>query len=294
MEGVDVPILRRIALGDDIEREPVGRTYHRPARFALREELLFGDLFGLGVVTDENDLDVVVFRAQESNHPEEEAARDVFLELSHRSANVHHCYDHGVRFVFDLLFPGLEPQVFFLDRAEFGLAFVARLAADVFEDRSPLVQVRQYAGAANLGELGGLRLDGLLRLLFEEGQLEVFEDQRGDLVNVYLGLVIILARAVPGLTGGLPLLVLAPDDVANLGGAVALADVFALAVIEAEFVLVERAHRHLDRPAAVREDDRLVRDDRAEILFDRFFDALLVAFLVNDAFSLERPIVALD
>src|SRR5262249_43244254 len=173
-------------------------------------------------------------------------------------------------------------------------AFVTRLAADVFQNRPPLVQIRQDAGAPNLCEFGGLRLDGLLRLLFKEGQLEVFEDQRGDLVDVYLGLVIILARAVSGLTGGGALLVLAADDVAHLGISVALADVFALAVIEAEFVLVERAHRHLDRPAAVREDDRFVRDDRAEILFDRFFDALLVAFLVNDAFLLERPIVALD
>src|SRR5262245_18753529 len=94
------------------------------------------------------------------------------------AGNVHHCYDHSVRFVFDLLFPGFEPEVFFLDRAEPRLAFVSRLAADVFKDRSPLVQIREDAGAADFGELGGLRLDGLLRLLLEEWQLEVFEDQR--------------------------------------------------------------------------------------------------------------------
>ena len=60
----------------------------------------------------------------------------------------------------------------------------------------------------------------------------------------------------------------------------------ALAVVEAELVLVERADRDFDGALAVRKDDGLVRDYRAEVLSDGILDALLVALLVNDALAL--------
>src|SRR5205085_257195 len=90
-----------------------------------------------------------------------------------------------------------------------------------------------------------------------------------------------------------PLLALAPDHVAHARPPVALAHVFALAMIETKLIFVERTDRHFYAALAVRQNDRLVRDNRAEILADRLFDALLVPLLIDDAFALQRPIVAL-
>ena len=133
-------------------------------------------------------------------------------------------------------------------------------------------------------------------LIFQERQIQVLEDHRRDLVDVHLGFVIILPRTVAGLSGALPLslLIFTRDHIADFGVAIALPDVFALAVIESELVFVQRAHRHFDLLPPVRQDDRFVRDDRAEIFADRFLDALFVAILVDDAFALKRPVVALD
>ena len=63
-------------------------------------------------------------------------------------------------------------------------------------------------------------------------------------------------------------------------------DVFLFAVIEAKLVFVERADRDFDGALAVGKDDRLVRDDRTEVLLDRFADAFLVAILIDLAFAL--------
>src|SRR5205085_11177591 len=133
-------------------------------------------------------------------------------------------------------------------------------------------------------------------LVFEEGQLQVLEDERGQLVNVHLRLVVVRAQVLAGGPRAAPLtgLPLARDNVADAGLAVALPDVLALPVVEAELVLVERADGDFDAALAVRKNDRLVRDNRAEVLADGVLHALLVPLLVNDALALQRPVVALD
>ena len=90
------------------------------------------------------------------------------------------------------------------------------------------------------------------------------------------------------LPGALPLtwLIFAGNDVADFGFAVALAYVFELAVVETEFVFIQRAHRHFDGFAPIRQDDGFVGNNRAEVFTNRFLDALFVAILVNDAFAL--------
>src|SRR5205085_7441380 len=111
-----------------------------------------------------------------------------------------------------------------------------------------------------------------------------------------LPILVFRAFALSGGASALPLalLTLAPEHIADARLTVALSDVFALAIVVAKLVFVERADRHFDAALAVREDDRLVRDNRAEVLADRLFDALLVPFLIDDAFALQRPIVALN
>src|SRR5262249_44609088 len=85
VERVDVPGVRWIAFVDEIDGELVGGAGARAAALAAGEELLFADLLGLGVVGDEDDLDPVVFGAEEGDHPEIEGAADVLLERSHRA-----------------------------------------------------------------------------------------------------------------------------------------------------------------------------------------------------------------
>src|SRR5262249_32783465 len=77
VERVDVPQRRMIAGLDDLERLPVARRDERAARLALVEELVLGDLVRLGVMRDEDDLDVPVLRADELIEEEEEAPREV-------------------------------------------------------------------------------------------------------------------------------------------------------------------------------------------------------------------------
>ena len=84
----------------------------------------------------------------------------------------------------------------------------------------------------------------------------------------------------------LALLIFTANHIADFGFAVALAYVFAFAEIEPEFVFVQRAHRHFDGFAPVRQDDGFVGNNRAEVFANRFLDALFVAILVNDAFAL--------
>src|SRR5207249_1312976 len=133
--------------------------------------------------------------------------------------------------------------------------------------------------------------------LLEVGQVQVLEDEAGDLIDLDVNLEVLgprlVARAVT-LAGALAPLTLAAEDVADFRGSVALRDVLLLAIVVAELVLLERADRHLDAPFAIREDDRLVRDDRAEVLLDRLADTLLVPLLVDLPLALEAPVVALN
>src|SRR5262245_17698788 len=67
-----------------------------------------------------------------------------------------------------------------------------------------------------------------------------------------------------------------------------------LSVIESELVFVERADRDLDHAPAIREYDRLIRDDRAQVFLNSLADPLAVAFLVYLAFALKRPVISLN
>src|SRR5205085_200206 len=120
--------------------------------------------------------------------------------------------------------------------------------------------------------------------------------ERGKFVYVDLGFVVFRPTALTGRPRALSfaLLTLASDHVAHTRLTVALSNVFAFAIIVAKFVFVERTDRDFDAALAVRQDDRLVRDNRTEVLADRLFDALLVPLLIDDAFALQRPIVALN
>src|SRR5829696_4318034 len=152
MEWIDVPIGRSIALLDDVKRELVSRRDDCAARLSLGEKLLLAYFFGLGVMGDENDVDVVVLGSQEAYHPEIKTTRDVFLKLTHRTRDVDHRNDYGIRLVAHHLFPRLESQVFLLDVAKSCLA-LARVATNVFENHPALIKIGDHTGAPDLVEL---------------------------------------------------------------------------------------------------------------------------------------------
>src|SRR6185503_6437130 len=85
VEWIDVPVTRAVALLDHVKRKLISRRNHGSARFSLREELLFRHFFRLGVMRNENDVDVVVLRSQETDHPEIKATRDILLKFAHRA-----------------------------------------------------------------------------------------------------------------------------------------------------------------------------------------------------------------
>src|SRR5215212_8926979 len=65
-------------------------------------------------------------------------------------------------------------------------------------------------------------------------------------------------------------------------------------MIESKLVLVERFDRNFNGAFSVGQDDGFVGNYRTKILADRFFDTILVALLIDDAFALKRPVVALN
>ena len=64
-----------IALIDDLQCLVVARRDERAAGFALVKELFLGDLVGLGVMGDEDDLDVLITGADKLVEEKEEAPR---------------------------------------------------------------------------------------------------------------------------------------------------------------------------------------------------------------------------
>ena len=96
VERIDVPVLGLVARLDDLERQLVGGRDLRAAALAVVKNSSSVTSFASVWWADEDDLDVVVLRAQEAHHPEVEAARDVLLELAHDAGDVHHGHHDGV------------------------------------------------------------------------------------------------------------------------------------------------------------------------------------------------------
>src|SRR5260370_31543850 len=99
--------------------------------------------------------------------------------------------------------------------------------------------------------------------------MQIFEYEGGNLVDIDVGLIIVLARLVTcslAPSRSLTRLALTPYYVADFALSVAGANVFLFSVIESEFVLVKRADGNLDHAPAIREYYRFVRDNGPEVL----------------------------
>src|ERR1019366_3584074 len=105
-----------ISGGNYFQRLGVARRDKGAARFALVEELLLGDLAGLGVMRDENDFDVAVARRDELIEQEEEAARQVLLHRVHRARRIHDADYRGVRLLLGVDLDVLIAQIVLMER----------------------------------------------------------------------------------------------------------------------------------------------------------------------------------
>ena len=181
------------------------------------EELLLGDFLGLGVMGDEDDLDVAVLGADELVEQEEEAARQVLLHRVHRARRVHDaerrrrwtpCARRSIDVpVGEVVVVEREaPRPAALGAA--GRVAASRVAAPRghacacarSRDRAALVEADADADLAVALALGDAdRLDLAQRLALEVGQLEVLEHDVDQLLERDVGLVVVDAGLVAGL-----------------------------------------------------------------------------------------------
>src|SRR5262249_2262317 len=150
--------------------------------------------------------------------------------------------------------------------------------------------------SSNLGEFCCLGRDGVFRLFLEIRQMQVLEDEFSDLVDVYFGFVVFLTRLVAcalPLSGPLTRLAVTPDHIADFGISVAAADVFLFSIVEPKLIFIERTDRNFYDSFPIGEDDRFIRDDRAEILLYCLAHTVFVSILIDLTLALQRPIVSL-
>lgn len=135
VKGIDVIAGRGITLVDDFKSLDVGRGADGSTTLSACEEFFLGDLLGLGMVREEDDLNLLILPTKEAGHPEEEASCTIFFEGAHGAGRIHHGNDHsiGLRDVFVL--PGLVTQIIRTDMMNSWLP-LSCVAAQVLHDRS--------------------------------------------------------------------------------------------------------------------------------------------------------------
>src|SRR5581483_11449433 len=288
MEHVNVPKRRMIALLDDLQRFAISRRDERSARLAFMEELVLGDLGRFGVVRDEDDLDVLILRADEAVKEKEKTPREILLHRVHRSGRVHDANHDCIRLAADLRDGMAVDEVVSMKRKALrpqreGVgALHGFLALDARDRRPPLVEADAdafLAVAFALVELLDLHLPKMLAL--EVGELQVLEHHVDQLVEGDVGLVIIDAGAIAGLLAVAPLFAFT-DHLSGLGIGPALTDPRRVVAVN-EAVLFYAADRDLDDAVAILADDRLFRDDIGDVLPDRLMNFLTMALAVSGA-----------
>lgn len=95
MEGVDVPLIRRIAFVDDSFAQFVGRADLGAAAFAGVVEGVLVHFLGGRVVDDVDCLDTLVVSLDPGIDPESLDADDLLLLIGHRAGDVHHVDNDG-------------------------------------------------------------------------------------------------------------------------------------------------------------------------------------------------------
>src|SRR5262249_3028253 len=93
MEGIDIPLVRRIASIDKLVGQGVSRADLGPAAFASVVERVLVHFLGGGVMNDVDRLDSLIVSLNPGVDPEGLDANDVLLIVGHGAGNVHHVND---------------------------------------------------------------------------------------------------------------------------------------------------------------------------------------------------------
>src|SRR6266508_2592085 len=130
-------------------------------------------------------------------------------------------------------------------------------------------------------------------LWLQERQPEVLEDERGELVDGDLGLVVVDPRLIASLLAAALTLArrLLPEHVAHLRVTLPLADVRLASAVKTKVGQLQGLDRHLDDLLAVGGDDRFLGDDLAQVAPDRLLDLVVVAGLIDRPLAVQRPVV---
>src|SRR5690606_3726796 len=186
MERVDVPLLVRVVVVDDLRAELVGARDHRAARLSGVEERVAVHLARDGVVDDVAALETLVLLLEPRIDPEALDAHDLLLLVTHRAGDVHHVDDDGVGDRLGLRLPAAVALVVG-DRHDDRLVRrvashrdlpLERLAVGTSEVAERLGTDAADAGVAILG------VDDLaLALVLDVGELELLAQDGRELVE---------------------------------------------------------------------------------------------------------------
>src|SRR5579859_3644107 len=200
VERVDVPLVGRVVVVDELAAQLVRARDHRPAALARVEERVAVDLARHGVVDDVAALEALVLALQPRVDPEALDAHDLLLLVAHRAGDVHHVDDDGVG---DGLGLGLPAPVALVarDGDDDGVRGHVRAHRDLALERLAVrpLEVAQRLGAdAADARVAVLRVDDLaLALVLDVRELELLAQDGRKLVerDVHLQRVLAGSRA---------------------------------------------------------------------------------------------------
>src|ERR1019366_8687212 len=196
MERIDVPLFGRVPLVDELGAELVRARDHRPAALPRVEERLAVDLARDRVVDDVPALEALVLLLQPRVDPEALDADDLLLLVAHRSRHVQHVDDDGVGNRLGLGLPAAEALVDrdgHDDRVRGRVRAHRDLPLERLAVRTPEVPQRLGPHAADARVAVFLVDDLALALVFDVGELELFAQDRRELVERDVDLERVLA-----------------------------------------------------------------------------------------------------
>src|SRR3990172_5390409 len=289
MKDVDVPEGGVESLVNNLQGLVVTRRNEGPTGFPLMKKFLFRDLARLGVVSDEYDLDVLIFGAKELVEEKKETPRQVLFHGVHGARGVHDAKDHCIGLAPNVAH-GMSLREIVLVKRE-----ASRLKGDDFFSLGGLPALDPGAGCAPLVEADPdpffpVALTFVLLLDFDFpqvfplqiGQLEILEHDLDEFFQGDIGLIIIPPGLIPG-AAVLPSLFAFADDLTGLCLlAAALPDTGHVLPVD-KAVLFHSTDGDFDDAVTVLADDRLLGDDVRDILPDSFVDLLAVAQAISRA-----------
>src|SRR5579875_823951 len=208
VESVDVPLVRRIAGGDNLVGQAVGRANLGAARFACVIKRVLIHFLGHCIVDNVDCLHTLVVSLDPGVDPEGLDADDLFLFVGHGAGHVHHVNEDSDTLGQVDVFPAAILLVL-PNRHNNGIAGIIGVRSDLPPQRSfeSALEVAQRfrPSLTNAGVFitSGNNIFLAARLDAWQGQL--FSQDSGHFLHCQLDFEDMPARLIPGSLGGLAL-----------------------------------------------------------------------------------------